>query len=855
MRSTRRGPSSAERVWRGWLRPLGLGLALVAATTVAVWSFPAVPDCIAPAPALPLPGSCQQNSNPPLPFTKTIYDENGGTLDPGDLLTYTITIRNTNLNVDLVGDFWDPIGANQNAAGDMPKPADFTCASPTGTCQPGACAQHWCQTGGGAGTANRGYLYVPNLVVPRASGGNPGTVTITYEVRVDSPASGQVCDLAEYAFKTGAGCFPGAQCLASVDPDYVSRKLGTCRVLGFAANETTPLVTKTSDVPLDPPVVDGQRINYTIRVCSDALANQPTASLTLVDDIPTHESWDGNRCISTSGTPPPAPTDGTVCNNPPQNPCTSGPGGCNDGANLKGQINLSGFVLQPGDCLTVTFATTVDAGIPAGSPPWCNQAQVSYLDRLGRTRTVLSDDPDNPASNQDAVCHKAAGGGGTLSEALKTAVDITNPGAFAAGDTVEYTVTIANRGNGSFSGYLTDTIPGDLLFDPASDIVAVGGGGADCNNNPQPPSTPGQLNLCGITVPNGPVPTVIIFRAKLNACPPLIDGTVVSNQATFHVTSPLTQTIDTDGNPAAAGQQPTNFVGRCQAQAALSVRKCVCDASKVCLSSGPVLMPGDTLNYCVTVTNSGSVDTTGQTISDTVDDPNLTNVGTPDCGGTPGAPPQAATGAAYTCKRNEPAPPITDTIETVTCSNVSIAAGASFVMSFSAQVALAFKPVNPASAGGQAVCNQVTLGSQTAATETPIALASPDLLRDDQVTTLSPKTPALATIFAGPVGCAGVDPTLTLLETKPAPDCSQALGEGVQPPIPGNDGENYYVKGWTSDASDPGPDPNQESPTGTGLLSDASRPLMFYQLARLANINSLKLIKDALNKGVKIAYQ
>ena len=90
----------------------------------------------------------------------------------------------------------------------------------------------------------------------------------------------------------------------------------------------------------------------------------------------------------------------------------------------------------------------------------------------------------------------------------------------------------------------------------------------------------------------------------------------------------------------------------------------------------------------------------------------------------------------------------------------------------------------------------------------------PSLLRSDAVTSLGPTTPSLDTVFIGGAG----DVTLTM--TGPA-DFS-VEGEGGPLDQPGSSDGDQFLIGHI--------DPGSADPEGLNVLTDASRPLVFYQM-------------------------
>jgi hypothetical protein len=119
-----------------------------------------------------------------------------------------------------------------------------------------------------------------------------------------------------------------------------------------------------------------------------------------------------------------------------------------------------------------------------------------------------------------------------------------------------------------------------------------------------------------------------------------------------------------------------------------------------------------------------------------------------------------------------------------------------------------------------------------------------DLLRNDDIVGLSPVTPALESIFNGAVeGCSVDFPTLNVADPE---DCAWAVyDEGASTPLPGSDDLDDLYGFCIAFGSCLDPD--------TGLLSDTTRPLMFWQLVpSLWCGDVLKAVKDTVRDSVAI---
>ncbi|HEU4403314.1 MAG TPA: OmpA family protein, partial [Candidatus Polarisedimenticolia bacterium] len=183
----------------------------------------------------------------------------------------------------------------------------------------------------------------------------------------------------------------------------------------------------------------------------------------------------------------------------------------------------------------------------------------------------------------------------------KTAVDDNGLPLFE-NDTVTYTITVTNSGNADATAVnLSDVIPanttlvaGSLTSDDPTDVKVEGN-----------PLTVAIGTLNGVGGADSDV--VITFQVRLNA--PLAGGVVISNQATVTANGGISVLSD-DPSTVAAGD-PTNLTVTSSA-AALVMTETVSD-----LNNGS-LNPGDTLEYTITITNSGFGGATGVVATDAV---------------------------------------------------------------------------------------------------------------------------------------------------------------------------------------------------------------------------------------------
>ena len=190
---------------------------------------------------------------------------------------------------------------------------------------------------------------------------------------------------------------------------------------------------------------------------------------------------------------------------------------------------------------------------------------------------------------------------------VKSVTDL-NGGVVAPGDTLEYTVGVTNTGtDAAVVLEMTDPIPANTTYVPGSLQVASGanaGAKTDAAGDDQAEYDAaggrvvfrlgaGATASAGGTLASG-ASTTARFRVQVNADAP--DATVVSNQATVSyrgATLGISYTDLSDGDAAAAGEQPTNVVVAAPPRVELV---------KSVSNNAP--LPGTDITYTVTFSNA-----------------------------------------------------------------------------------------------------------------------------------------------------------------------------------------------------------------------------------------------------------
>jgi uncharacterized repeat protein (TIGR01451 family) len=261
--------------------------------------------------------------------------------------------------------------------------------------------------------------------------------------------------------------------------------------------------------------------------------------------------------------------------------------------------------------LMIAYRTQLDAGSQngitltnvAGATQWYNDTAANPT-RTVFTRTV-TDGTVGIVDHQDA--HTVTVVQRLYAEkAVALQVDRMSPGLVDAGDTLRYTIRIHNNGVAPIThAMLRDAVPANTTY--VADSMTLNGqpvgrpdggvspmvAGIDVSSSNLTPPLPGPG---AGTLSGGGQVAVVQYDLRVNDG--VAPGTVISNQATVSSTELPNLLTDGDGNPA-TGPEPTVVV-----VGDLQTLKIVKEVGVV--GGGPALA-GATLEYTVTVTNSGTV--------------------------------------------------------------------------------------------------------------------------------------------------------------------------------------------------------------------------------------------------------
>jgi len=199
--------------------------------------------------------------------------------------------------------------------------------------------------------------------------------------------------------------------------------------------------------------------------------------------------------------------------------------------------------LAPGASQTLRFDVTIGA-IAGASQTFINQGTATST-QTGSVRTDSNSDPSDGAQPTSIT----AVGTGTASPALDVqkrwslAVDNLNVGVVDPGDTVQYTITVANTGARAAANVrLTDTpLPAQFTFVPGSLATSIGAVVTE---------TPIEVNIGAL---NPGQTATVTFRMTVNAG---TSGQIASNQANATANGGISVNSDDNGN-SADGRNPT----------------------------------------------------------------------------------------------------------------------------------------------------------------------------------------------------------------------------------------------------------------------------------------------------------
>ena len=263
-------------------------------------------------------------------------------------------------------------------------------------------------------------------------------------------------------------------------------------------------------------------------------------------------------------------------------------------------VRASLGTIPPGGKVRVRFAVRINNPLPAGVTQLANQGFVSS----NELPVVPSDDPSTPQANDPSVT--PVGGAPSLAADKQDTlvVDADGNGAPTPGDTLEYRVTIANRGNGAATDVVFTDAP-----DPNTTLVTgsvqTTAGAVVVGNSASDMSVAVNVG----TIPGRGGRVTVSFRVRINTPLPG-DVTQVANQGGIS-SEELPCVLTNDPDTVQAGDPTRTPVIMAPLLAANKTDALAVDADRNGYPS-----PGDTLLYQVTIRNQGSSVASGIVFTD-----------------------------------------------------------------------------------------------------------------------------------------------------------------------------------------------------------------------------------------------
>jgi uncharacterized repeat protein (TIGR01451 family) len=297
---------------------------------------------------------------------------------------------------------------------------------------------------------------------------------------------------------------------------------------------------------------------------------------------------------------------------------TNGSGGTNG----TGLLDIRNLNVLPSGQILIEFDITVASTVPNGTIV-ANQSTARLSDN---SFFASSDDPNvngiaSPSIPGDEDPTRVTIAASPIFQVRKISIDLTgDPNVLLAGDTLRYTITVKNVGNGSATNVvLRDLVPANTAYVAGSTTV---NGGAVPDSAGLSPLVNGMLINSPANATPGVMPAdassnpanvaTITFTVIVN--PGVVTGTVISNQG--FVTAVPNSIVDqpSDDPDTAALNDPTrDIVGNLPLLYAEKRVTLVQD-----LGSPGIVDPGDTLRYTITIQNSAAIAATGVVLRDSV---------------------------------------------------------------------------------------------------------------------------------------------------------------------------------------------------------------------------------------------
>ena len=382
-----------------------------------------------------------------------------------------------------------------------------------------------------------------------------GQATVTFNVQVVYPIPDGVTQI------SNQGTFTYGSTTSQTDGDAVTDG-NQATVIGVTAGPNFDTSTKTVSIFNDTSplgnVSPGDTLLYHVIVPNTGNQNSPTTTFT--DVLPGNTTYVTGSASASQGTASYNSTTKTL------------------------SWTMS---VNAGTQSTLDFKVTVNSGVQIRDMI-TNQGTITY----GSTSVFTDSDLATPGKQPTQLL---VGGVATLT-AAKTAA-VAGGGSLQPGGQVDYTILLTNTGSYTISGAtFVDTLPANTTYISSSTTV-----GTNTYSSP-------TLSVTGISLASGATATIHLV-VQLNSSLPS-GVTQISNQGVVNWDSNNSgannTSLQTDGDPATAGQQPTITL---ILNADLAMTKTVD-------TSNPA--EAGTIVYTVGVTNNGPAAATSVVVADTL---------------------------------------------------------------------------------------------------------------------------------------------------------------------------------------------------------------------------------------------
>ncbi len=530
--------------------------------------------------------------SPILEFRKAVINATtgqnpGANASPGDLLRYTITIRN--VSTLAISNFTLTDELDRLNASALFQPGSLALVS----IPAGASATFTNASGGSKGS---GLVDIRNLSIDSQGGAND-TLTIVFEARLAAVITSGTAVLNQAQLPTIT-----SPPLNSDDPNVngpdVAATIGdedpTRTVITSA-----PLfqVRKTSqDISGDPLVLlAGERLRYTITVKN--IGTENASNVTLRDSLPANTSY----------------VAGSTQLNGIAVPDIAGVSALQTGMLINAPENLTAGEMRADASATVTNIATITFEVQVNSNV-LNGTIISnqgFVNGSGLGSGVFAEKPsDDPATTAtDDPTLNVVGNFPLLVAQKVVAIQTDNNtnGIVDPLDVLRYTITISNLSAIPATGVtFTDLIPANTTY--VADTVTLNGapvGQPDGGISPLIAGISAESPASASGIIDAHLSAVITFDVMVNTAVPT--GTVISNQGSVTSVELPTLLTDADGD-SSNGLQPTTIVVGSAQQVLIT--------KQVSVVGGGAALAGGQLEYLVRVTNNGSVAASNIVISD-----------------------------------------------------------------------------------------------------------------------------------------------------------------------------------------------------------------------------------------------